>query len=184
MSPCTSATDPLAVWRALAAAAFVALAAGPTAAQPAASVCQSSDLGLAPSLAAWTAKIDVVSATGPAGLGPAELRVGQAARVTLHGTREVSYSAQPAKPGGSVAHGGLLGLSVDRAGTYRVVLSSAAWVDVVRDGQAVASIAHGHGPDCSTIRKMVDYPLQPGVYVLQISANADPQAAVMVTGAP
>jgi hypothetical protein len=170
--------------RALAAAAFVALVAGPAAGQPAAPVCASSDLGLPPSLAAWTAKTDVVSATGPPGLGTAQLRVGQAVRATLHGTREVSYPVQPAKPGGSVAYGGLFGFSVERAGTYRVALSSAAWVDVVRDGQAVASIAHGHGPDCSTIRKMVDYPLQPGVYVLQISANADPQAAVMVTGAP
>ena len=34
---------------------------------------------------------------------------------------------------------------------------------------------------CTGIRKTVQFPLTPGHYVLQISANADPEIAVMVS---
>lgn len=180
MSRCTSTFE----IGGLVAAAVLALSAGAAVAQEAAApppaACAATDAALPPALAGWTAKRPLVSATSAAGLAAATLTLGQSAQVTLHGTREVAYAAQPAKPGGSVAHGGLLSFSVTKAATYRVGLSSGAWVDVVRDGALTTSTAHGHGPACSTLRKMVDYPLQPGSYVLQISANADPQLAVMV----
>ena len=41
--------------------------------------------------------------------------------------------------------------------------------------------AHAPGPACTGIRKTVQFPLQPGHYVLQISANADPTIAVMIS---
>jgi hypothetical protein len=185
MSPCISASDRRALLRGLA-AGLLAAAPGLAVAQPepASGACQATDEGLPPELAAWRTKAEVVSATSAAGLAAATIRPGQAAHVSLHGTREVTYPAQPAKPGGSVAHGGLLRVSVDKAGTYRVALSSGAWIDMVRDGTLAVSSAHGHGPACSTIRKMVDFPLEPGAYVLQISANADPQLAVLVAPVP
>ena len=55
---------------------------------------------------------------------------------------------------------------------------------MIKDGQPQISTAHGHGPACSTIRKMVDFSLQPGRYVLQISANAEAEISVLVTRAP
>ncbi|ABE63535.1 hypothetical protein Nham_2757 [Nitrobacter hamburgensis X14] len=66
-------------------------------------------------------------------------------------------------------------IDVREAGTYRVALDSAAWIDLVRGRQAVISIAHGHGPACTGIRKIVDFPLAPGLYTLQIAANGQPQ---------
>jgi hypothetical protein len=54
----------------------------------------------------------------------------------------------------------------------------------VRDEQAVKSTAHGHGPNCTGIRKMVDYPLTPGPYILQISANGQPQMTVLLARLP
>lgn len=186
MSRSASASERRALLRALVAAvAGPALASGATAAEPpAAAACTATDADLPPALAAWTRKVELASATTAAGLSGASLAAGQAAHVALHGTREVTYPVQPAKPGGSVAHGGLLRIVVDQPGTYRVALSSGAWIDLVRDGEAAASTAHGHGPACSTIRKMVDFPLQPGAYVLQISANAEPDISVLAAKLP
>lgn len=167
------------------AAAFALLAAAPgvAPAQPAQASCAAQDAALPPALAAWTAKTDVVSATAAAGLPAATIRVGQAVRITLHPAPQVSYPLAPAKPAGPGLSGGLLRFQVDRAGTYRVALGAGAWIDVVRDGKAVDSAAHGHGPACSTIRKMVDFPLQPGAYVLQLSGAGEPQTTVLVTPA-
>ncbi|HUO01769.1 MAG TPA: hypothetical protein VMU31_03245, partial [Rhizomicrobium sp.] len=115
------------------------------------------------------------------GLSAAALTIGHGARVTLAGTREVSYITQPDKPGGSVAHGGLLSVTIDKPGTYQVNLSSGAWIDLVRDGKSVLSTAHAPGPACTGIRKTVQFPLQPGRYVLQISAESNTTMLVMVS---
>jgi hypothetical protein len=135
-------------------------------------------------LAGWTAKTDVTAADKAGGLTQAALTVDRGANVTLHPTREVAYVTQPEKPGGSVAHGGLLAVSIARAGTYQVNLSSGAWIDLLKDGAAVMSTAHAPGPACTGIGKTVQFPLQPGNYVLQISANADPAIQVMVSRVP
>ena len=70
------------------------------------------------------------------------------------------------------------------AGTYRVALSSGAWIDLVRDGEPVASTAHGHGPNCTGVRKMVDFPLTPGRYTLQLGANGEAEMRVLVARLP
>ena len=134
-----------------------------------------------PALSGWSSKADVAAATKTDGLSAAALSVNHAATVTLHPTREISFITQPDKPGGSVAHGGLLDIAIDKAGTYQVNLSSGAWIDLVKDGKSVLSTAHAPGPACTGIRKTVQFPLQPGHYVLQISANADPTIAVMIS---
>lgn len=83
-----------------------------------------------------------------------------------------------------MAYGGLLQLNVKNVGTYQVNLSSGAWIDLLKDGTAVMSGAHAPGPACSGIRKTVQFPLQPGRYVIQLSANGDPTIAVMVSRVP
>ena len=65
-----------------------------------------------------------------------------------------------------------------------MALGSGAWVDIVKDGKAIESVAHGHGPDCSGIRKMVDFPLEPGNYVLEIAANGQSQLPLLVAHLP
>lgn len=137
-----------------------------------------------PALAGWTSKQDVKSALKADGLAQAALTIDHGANVALHPTREVAYVTQPDKPGGSVASGGLLSVSIATAGTYQVNLSSGAWIDLLQDGKAVLSTAHAPGPACTGIRKTVQFPLQPGRYVLQLSANADPAIQVMVSRVP
>ena len=39
-------------------------------------------------------------------------------------------------------------------------------------------------PGCTTARKTVEFPLQPGDYVLQVSANAEPALALMIIKRP
>lgn len=135
-------------------------------------------------LAPWTTPEPLKAASEAARLPEATLTAGQAARLTLPRTPEVRYPLRPEKPGGSVSYGGLVGLTITEPGTFRVALDSAAWIDMVKDGEAVASIRHGHGPDCTGIRKMVDFPLQPGSYTLQIAANGAPELRLLVARLP
>jgi hypothetical protein len=134
-----------------------------------------------PALAGWTDTRNITSATKAGGLAATALHIDKGAKVALHPTRDVSYVAQPDKPGGSVAHGGLLSVAIAAAGTYQVNLSSGAWIDLLQDGKAILSTAHAPGPACTGIRKTVQFPLQPGNYVLQLSANAAPDIQVMVS---
>jgi hypothetical protein len=170
---------------ALSALGLAAVAAGPIEAQEAAPppACAAP---VAPTgeLAPWTTPFQLKAAETETSTSRARLPIGQAASLTLLRTPDVRYPLRPEKPGGSVSYGGLVLLDVHEAGTYRVALDSAAWIDLVRDEQAVKSTAHGHGPNCTGIRKMVDYPLTPGPYHLQISANGQPQMTVLLARLP
>ncbi|MEZ5734231.1 MAG: hypothetical protein R3E09_00270 [Novosphingobium sp.] len=138
---------------------------------------------LPPALAGWAEPSPLKAASDEQGLAQSNVVPGRAVELTLVPTPEVRYLIRPEQPGGSVSYGGLVRFVVDEAATYRVALETAAWIDVVRDGVAAASVAHGHGPDCSGIRKMVDFALEPGSYVLQIAANGVPSVRVLVTRA-
>ncbi len=166
---------------------LVALAVGaPVRAQeaPAASKCPDQAAPLPAELASWTAPTALTAATRPEDAGKAEIKLGGAVKLTLFHTPEVNYAIRPVKPGGSVAYGGLLSIAIAEAGTYRVALGNASWVDVVKDGAAVESIRHGGGPACSGIRKMVDYPLQKGEYFVQLSASGEAQTGVLIVKLP
>lgn len=132
-------------------------------------------------LASWRNPAALKGATDRKGAARSVLEPGKTVTMALSPTPKIDYPVRPAKPGGSVSFGGLAGFTVREAGTWRVALGSGAWVDVVKDGKAAPSVAHGHGPDCSGIRKMVDYELQPGSYTLQISANGEDRLTVLVT---
>lgn len=162
------------------------MSAGPLHAQEAApaAACGAVDAALPPAFAGWTAKSPVVSASAPGALAGAALTVGSGAAAMLHPTPEVRYAVLPEKPGGSVSQGGMFSLNIGQPGTYAVALGSGAWIDLIRDGATVASTAHGHGPACSSIRKVVDFDLKRGRYIVQVSANADPELRIMVARRP
>lgn len=133
-------------------------------------------------LAGWGASHRPLKAAAKAGrVGKAVMMQGTAVEVTLMPTPKVTYPIEPGKPGGSVSYGGLLAFDVAQAGRYRVAQSGRSWVDVIVDGKAATSVAHGHGPDCSGIAKMVEYDLPAGRHLLQIAANGEPALTVMVT---
>ncbi|MES3081389.1 hypothetical protein [Sphingomonas faeni] len=70
---------------------------------------------------------------------------------------------------------------VAKAGTYRVALGGAAWIDVVQSGKVLTSAAHAHGPACSPVKKMVDFVLPAGRYALQLSGAKTAELFVSVT---
>jgi len=137
-----------------------------------------------PEMAGWTKRSAVAAAGKADALGGAMLTPGKGADVTLLPTPQVAYPVRASRPGGSVSSGGLLGFTATQAGTYRVALGSGAWIEVVRDGKALDSTAHSPGPTCTGIRKVVDFALTPGAYVLEIAGNGSPNLPVLVTKLP
>jgi hypothetical protein len=149
-----------------------------------AAICDRTDLALPAELIGWTHRPALPGAAKIAGAKASKLAIGKGVDAILPVTGKVAYVAQLKKPGDPKHHGGLFEFTVDKEGAYAVALGGAARVDVMRDKTALTSTAHSDGPSCSTIRKTVDFKLTPGVYVLQISASADPKLALMVTRRP
>jgi hypothetical protein len=123
----------------------------------------------------------LTSATASAEFGAARLNPGQAASVSLHPVSEVRFAAPPGKLGDASSYGGMMELDVREAGIYQVALSAGAWIDVLKDGAAVSSTAHAHDAGCSDLRKMVNFPLQAGRHVIQLSANKEAAIKVLVS---
>lgn len=150
-------------------------------AQTPATACTSAT-PLPPELAAWNKPVAL--AAGATADTASLLTSGVAATVTLHPASHLRYAHSPEKPGAADSHGGLLSFEVPQAGTWRIALATAAWIDVLANGEPVASTAHGHGPACSGIRKMVDFQLQPGRHLLQITGSAAATQTVLVVQVP
>ncbi len=116
-------------------------------------------------------------------LAKAALTPGRAVTATLHPIEAVAYVVKPKKPGGAGSYGGLFSINVAQPGAYSVVMGSLAWVDVLDRGKSVLSAGHAH-PPCSTARKVVDFSLPPGRYVLQIAGSSEPRMALLVAKRP
>jgi len=112
------------------------------------------------------------------------LTLGVAVAARLPSTRDVRYVVRPEKPGGSVSYGGVLAFTVTTPGRYRIALGSGTWIDVLAEGRPAISVAHGHGPACTGIRKMVDFDLGVGRYVLQVAGNGTANLPLLVTKLP
>ncbi|MDB5706220.1 MAG: hypothetical protein JWN66_3336 [Sphingomonas bacterium] len=150
---------------------------------PAALPCPVTPVPLPAGLEGWVIHDPVTAATTAGDLAKAQILIGQGATVTLTPQAQVTYIVTPEKPAKPGSMGGLLGFTVQVAGTYRVALGAGAWIDVLRDGKVIASTAHGHGQPCSSIRKTVDFALTPGKYLVQVVGNSAPRLSLMVAHA-
>lgn len=138
-----------------------------------------------PELAGWAGREKAeLASNSAAAAAAASVKVGQAVDAGLKPHPELRYVSTPGKVGGAESFGGLAGLEITAPGLYRVALGSAAWIDIVGKDAPIASSAHGHGPACSGIRKIVDFKLEPGRYTLQLANAAAPRIAVMVVRVP
>jgi hypothetical protein len=131
-----------------------------------------------PSCPAASGGITLTSATASPELEPARLLLERAASVTLHPVGEVRFVRPPDRRLDVSSYGGMLAVDVREAGTYQVSLSSGAWIDVLKDGAAVASSGHAHGGPCAA--KMVSFGLFPGRHVIQLSGNKEDTIQVTV----
>jgi hypothetical protein len=148
-----------------------------------------------PELAGWTGKAPIAASawgerTVPlkrplkGRLLPATLPLGQGATASVLPSATLRLAVSPGKPPTAGTYGGMLSLVVPAPGRYRIALGAAAWLDLVRDGKALTSVAPAHGPACTGIRKMVDFDLRSGRYLLQIAGSPTPAIDVMVAQLP
>ena len=75
-------------------------------------------------------------------------------------------SSHKAKPGTSA---GLAAIDVPKAGKLDVVLSTATYVDLVRDGKVLQSSGHAMTRGCTGMRKDVTFDVTPGRYIVQLT---------------
>ena len=128
--------------------------------------CGATDAALPTNLSGWTAPVAEFGANKAV-----MLQAGELAKLT-----DVPAGT---KPGGAA----VIGFKIERAGRYGVALDQRGWIDVVpgvSGGEALKSVLHGHGPQCSTIRKIVRFDLKPGVYRLYLTGLDKPAAKVML----
>lgn len=145
--------------------------------------CELLDVAALPAnIADWNGGAAI--ATGAAPDSAATLQLGKGYAATLKQKAHVAFAVEPEKPGGSVSYSGIFAFDVIEAGNYAVALGTAAWIDVVEDGKALEPLSFGHGPVCTTIRKMVVYSLTPGRRLLQIAGNGGESAQLLVTKQP
>ncbi|WP_445193600.1 hypothetical protein ACT009_06920 [Sphingomonas sp. Tas61C01] len=106
------------------------------------------------------------------------LPIGRAARATLSADAKLAVAPEKLPAAGSF--GGTLRFRIVRQGRYKVALDGPAWIDVLNGGARLASVAHKHGEQCSSIRKTVEFVLTPGSYALQLSGAARASVTVFV----
>ena len=159
----------------------VATAQAPVPPSGTAPVCTTMDTAIPAPWQGWATPepLPAGASLGSAG----KLAVGHSYRAVLPASSVVSYFVPLYKPAAAGTFAGLFTLTIDTAGTYSIALGEGAWIDVAPEaGKALSSVSHGHGPDCTTIHKVVDFALPPGVYVVQVSAA--PASPVVIAVAP
>jgi hypothetical protein len=134
--------------------------------------------------AGWGGNATLTAAIVSAEFAAARLTLNQAVSVALYPVSEVRFVVPPERRSDASSYGGMMEMEVREARTYQVSLSAGAWIDVLKDGVAVSSTAHGHDAGCSDLRKMVSFALQPGRHVIQLSGNKDATIKVLVLSNP
>lgn len=132
----------------------------------------------------WSNPSPLNAATQAGTLSASRLTLGHAATIRLAHTPDVHFVERPAEPGGSVSFSGMVAFEAPKDGTYRVMLPNKTWIDVLQGTVQASSTHHQHGPDCSGIRKMVDFPLKSGTYTLQLAGSGQQDIPVMVSSVP
>ena len=135
--------------------------------------------------AGWSQPADLAAARRPADLPKAQIVPGKAVNALLAPVEGIEYRAPPQKADGPKVYGGLYLLKIAQAGTYRMQSgASPPWMDLLQDKTVVKSTSYGHGPACTGLGKYVDFPLQPGDYLVQFSESLKPQTEIMVVLLP
>lgn len=145
---------------------LLALLLAQTAPAQATTACKAPDASLPVALAGWSTPGDELVADKAVSLATVDAS-------TLKGL------PKGAKPGRAAT----IEFRIAKAGTYGIALDQPGWIDVVpgaAGGAPLTSVAHGHGPDCSTIRKIVRFELAPGTYRAFASGLQQTKAKLML----
>ena len=146
--------------------------------------CAAIDAKLPAGLEDWQGDAPVRTVGKAEDLTQNMLVAGKGYKAVLNRTTSVFMQTPPEKPGGSTSYAGLFRFDVNEAGNYAVALGGAAWIDVVEGGKSLEPVSFVHGPECTTIRKMVVFALKPGMHVLLVSGNAAEEVRLIVAKQP
>lgn len=113
----------------------------------------------------------------------ATIQAGKLYQASLQPQSAIKFAARVGKvtiDDGSYA--GLFRIAPAPAKTLRVTVSTAAWIDVVEGTRALESAKHTGVPDCPSLRKSVEFEVQPNAaLVLQISGSTEQSVKVGIT---
>jgi hypothetical protein len=106
-------------------------------------------------------------------------------QVELSAQSEVKFSAPPErKRGDGAAYAGLVRLTVEAAGAYRISLDQPLWIDVIANGAVPAKDFQGR-PGCNAPHKIVEFLLPARIPItLQFSGGRVSAVRVTVTRSP
>jgi len=129
------------------------------------------------------------AATLVSGLDAAEaplLEPGRLYRLSLHPQPQVHFAAAPGRQKFAAgAHAGMVKLTLEQAGMYRVSLDQPAWIDVLSGSMPLASQDFQARSGCHAPHKIVEFALPAHTaLVLQFSAAAQDALAITLTRAP
>lgn len=107
-----------------------------------------------------------------------------AAIVTLAPPADAKLPMPPSRPAKSADSfaGFIRAAAPAKAGTYKITLSAAGWIDVVQDGHAVKSVAFSGATGCEGIRKSVKFDLAAQPFTVELSAIAANSIRLVISG--
>jgi len=107
----------------------------------------------------------------------------EAAAVTLVPFADAKLPVAPSRaPKFPDSYAGFVSVSAPpNAGTYRVTLSRAAWIDVVQDGHDLTPGAFSGATGCDSIAKSLKFELTAAPFVIEISGAKAPAITFVVT---
>ena len=98
------------------------------------------------------------------------LKPGASSQIGLLPQEQVKFvSGRPARRG----YAGLAAIDVPKAGTLQVVLGNRTYIDLVRGGKTLDLAGEPGGRGCPGIAKALEFKVQPGRYVIQLSGSPD-----------
>lgn len=114
------------------------------------------------------------------------LKVDKLYDVKLAGQNGVTYAVKPAKPTlNDSVQGGIARFRLDKAGAYRISITSGHWIDVVEGSQVIKSRDFTGARGCARPRKIVEYDLPAGKdLTLQLSGSSDASVLLAITPVP
>lgn len=131
-----------------------------------------------PSPAGWAKPVRHLAARAPE--MKFALATGSSTQLELRASKDVKLAAKTDRKAKPRTSAGLAALDVAKAGKLDVILSSATYVDLVRDGRVLKSVSFAMPKDCAGIRKSVTYDVVPGRYIVQLT-DAPARSVKMAT---
>lgn len=113
-------------------------------------------------------------------LAEVPLDPGSTATIRLSPQGALAYPVAPRPPQAPANFGAILSIDIEEPGRYHVALGARGWVDIFKDGKALAPISHKHGEPGTGIAKIVDFDLVAGHYTVALSGMTAGEVSVTV----